>query len=284
MRGRLPVVLSLLALLIALLGWTGVGEAALKSAEKAVKSALFAKNAGAVNGIQASATPKPGELLPLGSDGQFPSSVIPQPASGGGGGTSSPGPNSVGSDQVIDGSLTGADIEDGSLTGDDIKDGSLSGADIKDGSLPVSALETPVPAVQSGSATVVFGAGQLAAGQADKLLATLPHSFGTIVLRCFSFSTGPVAHVVLINGSYPVETTLWQSDGTVISVLNTPNGQGPIAIDALISGKHTTLPEVGLLSYQDSSVRQVVSLQAAAYAHADNTCSGAFRAEVWSSS
>jgi hypothetical protein len=39
--------------------------------------AAFARNAGAVNGIKASRTPKPGRLVPLGRDAKLPSSVVP---------------------------------------------------------------------------------------------------------------------------------------------------------------------------------------------------------------
>jgi hypothetical protein len=85
---------------VALLGATPLGNAAVG----VVKRALFANNAGAVNGIKASATPTAGKLLPLGSDARFPTSVIQVPES------------SVGSIQVIDGSLTSSDIGNGALT------------------------------------------------------------------------------------------------------------------------------------------------------------------------
>ena len=39
--------------------------------------AAFARNSGAVNGIKASRTPKPGRLLPLGRNAKFPASVVP---------------------------------------------------------------------------------------------------------------------------------------------------------------------------------------------------------------
>ena len=45
-----------------------------------VKRALFAKkarNADRVDGFHASATPKPGRLLPLGANGRFPAAVLP---------------------------------------------------------------------------------------------------------------------------------------------------------------------------------------------------------------
>lgn len=84
MQQRLPVVLSATALAVALLGSTPLGEAArdLASsvppfAKKAgyANQAGFAKNAGAVAGIKAARTPKPGLLVPLGADGKFPAAV-----------------------------------------------------------------------------------------------------------------------------------------------------------------------------------------------------------------
>jgi hypothetical protein len=71
-RPQLSFALSLLALLVALAA-TPVGDAA----TKVVRRALFAQNAGAVNGIKASKHPVAGRLLPLGSTGQFPASVLP---------------------------------------------------------------------------------------------------------------------------------------------------------------------------------------------------------------
>jgi hypothetical protein len=70
-RERLPLVLSITALLVALAGFTPLGEAA----RNAVPIALFAKNAGKVNGLKASRTPKAGQLVALGADGKFPDSV-----------------------------------------------------------------------------------------------------------------------------------------------------------------------------------------------------------------
>ena len=79
-RQRLPLVLSAAALLIAVLGATPSGIAALTGGT--VRVALFAKNAAKVGGIGASKKPKAGKLLPLGKNGKFPASVLP--ASNGG--------------------------------------------------------------------------------------------------------------------------------------------------------------------------------------------------------
>jgi hypothetical protein len=66
---RLPIVLSVAAFLLALLGVTSLGEAA--------KDALpFAKNADRVDTIHASKTPKAGQLYPLGKNKKFPAKVL----------------------------------------------------------------------------------------------------------------------------------------------------------------------------------------------------------------
>ena len=59
------------ALLLVLLAASPAGGAARRSI------AAFAHNAGAVNGIKASRTPKPGRLVPLGRNSKLPSSVVP---------------------------------------------------------------------------------------------------------------------------------------------------------------------------------------------------------------
>jgi hypothetical protein len=73
MRRHLPLSLALAALVVGVLGWTGLGEAAAN-----VVKVAFAKNAGSVDGISASRTRKPGHLLPLGKNGKFPLGAIPQ--------------------------------------------------------------------------------------------------------------------------------------------------------------------------------------------------------------
>jgi hypothetical protein len=59
------------ALLLVLLAASPAGGAARRSI------AAFARNAGAVNGIKASRTPKPGRLVPLGKNAKLPASVVP---------------------------------------------------------------------------------------------------------------------------------------------------------------------------------------------------------------
>jgi hypothetical protein len=62
--------IATLALVVAV---SGVSPA---DAVNAVKRAVFAQNAGSVNGIKASRTPKPGRLLALGSNGKFTPSAV----------------------------------------------------------------------------------------------------------------------------------------------------------------------------------------------------------------
>ena len=59
MKDRLPIVIATTALVVSVLGVTPVGDAA----GNAVRRALFAVNAGKVNGIRASKTPKAKRLF-----------------------------------------------------------------------------------------------------------------------------------------------------------------------------------------------------------------------------
>ncbi len=88
-RPALPVALSAAALLVAVLGMTPLGGAAV---QKVTRVALFAKNAGKVGGIKASKKPKAGRLFPLGKGGKFPKSVLPNGAVGPPGAEGAQGP------------------------------------------------------------------------------------------------------------------------------------------------------------------------------------------------
>jgi hypothetical protein len=59
------------ALVLAVLTVSSLGEAARHTVSS------FARNAGAVNGIKASRTPKPGRLVPLGRNAKLPAAVLP---------------------------------------------------------------------------------------------------------------------------------------------------------------------------------------------------------------
>lgn len=65
------IIVSGAALLLVLLAASPAGGAARRSI------AAFAHNAGAVNGIKASRTPKPGRLVPLGKNAKLPRAVVP---------------------------------------------------------------------------------------------------------------------------------------------------------------------------------------------------------------
>ncbi len=78
MQQRLSVVLSSLALVVALFGATPLGRAAHELTHVVpgfAKKAGYAANAGAVGGIRASRTARAGYLVPLGANGKFPASV-----------------------------------------------------------------------------------------------------------------------------------------------------------------------------------------------------------------
>jgi hypothetical protein len=70
-KARTIVALSGTALVLTALAAGPAGGAARRSI------AAFAANAGAVNGIKASRTPKPGRLVPLGRNAKLPASVVP---------------------------------------------------------------------------------------------------------------------------------------------------------------------------------------------------------------
>jgi hypothetical protein len=68
---RTPLLVAVV-LVLALLSLSPAGQAA---ARRTV--AAFAHNAGAVNGIKASRTPRPGRLVPLGRNAKLPAAVLP---------------------------------------------------------------------------------------------------------------------------------------------------------------------------------------------------------------
>jgi hypothetical protein len=88
-RRTLPMAISVAALLIAVLGATPLGGAAVQSV---TKIALYAKNAGKVGRIGASKKPKAGKLFPLGKGGKFPARVLPNGGVGPQGSEGPPGP------------------------------------------------------------------------------------------------------------------------------------------------------------------------------------------------
>ena len=73
MKRRLPIILSVTALVIAVAGITPIGQADRDAADVV----RFARNSDKVDGLHASRTPKPGRLLALNSSRKFPTSVLP---------------------------------------------------------------------------------------------------------------------------------------------------------------------------------------------------------------
>ena len=70
MKRRLPIVLSMTALVVAIAGITPLGEAASDAIPR------FARNADRVDGLHASRSPKAGRLLALNASKKFPPSVL----------------------------------------------------------------------------------------------------------------------------------------------------------------------------------------------------------------
>jgi hypothetical protein len=80
---------------VAVLGTTPLGQAAERAIEKAVPVALFAQNAGKLNGHTSSTSPKAGQIPVVKKNGKLAASlgaVGPQGAQGPGGAQGSPGP------------------------------------------------------------------------------------------------------------------------------------------------------------------------------------------------
>jgi hypothetical protein len=78
MSNRLQPGLSVVTLVIAVLGWTPVGQAAGAAVANVVpfaKVAGFAKNAGALNGHSASRKPRAGQIPVLNASGKLPASI-----------------------------------------------------------------------------------------------------------------------------------------------------------------------------------------------------------------
>jgi hypothetical protein len=128
MKARLPLLLSLTALVVAVFIPQTIGNAALKAGGTVVKHALFAdrarnarfardavhadragrakkadfaQNAGAVNTIQASRTPTPNMLLPLDANGKLPSSIGAVGPAGSAGRTGPTGPVGVSAEELV---------------------------------------------------------------------------------------------------------------------------------------------------------------------------------------
>ncbi len=96
MQRRLPLILSAVALIVALFGSTPLGHATANVIATAVplaKEALFAKNAGKLNGHTASTKPGPGMIPVLDARGKLPASTGASGPTGPTGATGPAGPS-----------------------------------------------------------------------------------------------------------------------------------------------------------------------------------------------
>ena len=99
---RRPAPATIIATVALVLAVTPVGEAA----DGWVKRAIYARNAGSVDGFSASKSPKKGKLVVLPKSGKLPASILPASAGGTSGAGGSPGSSGDGSSGVFVG--TGA--------------------------------------------------------------------------------------------------------------------------------------------------------------------------------
>jgi hypothetical protein len=75
-RQRLPLIFSATALVVSLFGATPVGQAATNAVRAAVPLALFANNAGKLNGHTSSTAPKGGQIPVLDGGGNLPAAIL----------------------------------------------------------------------------------------------------------------------------------------------------------------------------------------------------------------
>jgi hypothetical protein len=101
MKKRLPLILSMTALVVSVLGTTPLGHAARSAVSSVVplaKTANFAKNAGKLNGHTSSRVPRVGQIPVVGTNGKLPATlgaVGPTGPAGPGGPKGDPGPAGV---------------------------------------------------------------------------------------------------------------------------------------------------------------------------------------------
>jgi len=118
MRQRLPIILSVTALFVALLGWTPVGEAG--------QSFLFPKNSVGKRELKKNAVGTKQIAKKAVGRGKLKNNVI---------NSAKIQNNTIDGDDIFDESIDEFDIEDGSIDGDEILDDSLFGVDIFEDSL-----------------------------------------------------------------------------------------------------------------------------------------------------
>ena len=78
MKQRLPLILSITALVVSLLGATPLGQAARSAVSQVVplaRTANYAKNAGMLNGHSSSRVPRAGQIPVVGRNGKLPATL-----------------------------------------------------------------------------------------------------------------------------------------------------------------------------------------------------------------
>jgi len=213
------------ALVVAVFGSTPLANAA----ANAVKTALFAKNAGKVNGIRAARTPRPGHLVPLGPDAKLPTSVIP--AISGGTIDLSAFYTKGEADRLFLGvaaKAADADKLDGADSAAFLRDGAAAGGDL--------AGAYPNPTIKDGAVTGQKVAADTLTGAdiAEATLAKVPQAVnadtvgglpaGAFAPKCTG--QGPVLGHVIVNGESPGFPSIYTSAGPYIQKAYNCTGNG----------------------------------------------------------
>ncbi len=103
---RRPAPATIIATVALVLAVTPVGEAA----DGWVKRAIYARNAGSVDGFSASKSPKKGKLVVLPKSGKLPASILPASAGGSSGAGGSPGSSGDGSAVFVGAGATAVNV------------------------------------------------------------------------------------------------------------------------------------------------------------------------------